>query len=227
MYRAEHDHDQSDPDAPRYVGVPTTLEDEIFDYVALVFRDGDRLSRPLFQRTFGAEITDVYRRPLAKLSELDALTVEPEEVVFRPQTRGDRLRDLMFFLPPERRRRIADLGNWRAAPASAPATPRRIGREALERAVAPLAAGSPLGRSFSVAGVQPPGLTLRREGPSGQVLIKLLEPAGSHPACRSSGRFDLQYEVQEGHPEGPDLEEALDALLGVLRENEAAPREPS
>jgi hypothetical protein len=222
IYRAEHDHDRTDPDLARYVGFETSLEEEIFDYVAHVFRDGDRLSRPLFRRTCGEDITDVYRRPLAKLCELGVVSVEPEEVVFQPQSRQDRMRDLMFFLPPERRRRISELGDWRVVPASGAAAPKRVPAADLERAIAPLSVGAELAAGFVVNAVQPPGIVLRRESPSSQVLVKLLEPAGSHPSCRQSGRFDLQYEVQEGQPEGPDFDAALDALTAILLRNEAA-----
>lgn len=108
VYRAEHDHDDISPNRDRYVGVDTTLADEMFAYVAMVLRDSDRMSRSLFRRTFGKDPLEVLARPIAKLGQLGVLTLDDESVTMAEQNRADRLRDILFFLPPERRETLGD-----------------------------------------------------------------------------------------------------------------------
>jgi coproporphyrinogen III oxidase-like Fe-S oxidoreductase len=109
VYRAEHDHDDTSPTRDRYVGVDTTMADEMFAYVAMVLRDGNRLSRALFRRTFGVDPVVSLSRPIQKLSELGVASVDDDAVELRQQTRADRLRDILFFLPPERRDALGDV----------------------------------------------------------------------------------------------------------------------
>ncbi|MBX3128450.1 MAG: radical SAM protein [Polyangiaceae bacterium] len=118
-YRAEHDHGAPIPEA-RYVGQETTLRDEMFSYIALVFRDGDELSRPLFARTFGVDIAAAFARPLAKLEALGAARLTASAVTFARQERAARLADLLFFLPEERRSALGELPRLDRPGAAAP-----------------------------------------------------------------------------------------------------------
>jgi len=108
VYQAEHDHDDIAPNRDRYVGVDTTLADEMFAYVAMVLRDSDRMSRALFRRTFGVDPLQALSRPIAKLTELGVASVDDENVTLSQQDRAERLRDILFFLPPERRDTLGD-----------------------------------------------------------------------------------------------------------------------
>lgn len=109
VYRAEHDHDDIAPNRDRYVGVDTTLADEMFAYVAMVLRDSDRMSRSLFRQTFGKDPLEALARPIAKLTQLGVVEVDDESVSMTEQNRVDRLRDILFFLPPERRETLGDV----------------------------------------------------------------------------------------------------------------------
>ncbi|MCA9623682.1 MAG: radical SAM protein, partial [Myxococcales bacterium] len=106
-YRAVYDSDDPDPSVPRYLASTMTLADEMFAYLAFVFRDGEELSRPLFRRTFGVDVTEALGKSLAKLHQLGVITVDDERVTFARQSRQERMRDLLFFLPPGRRRELA------------------------------------------------------------------------------------------------------------------------
>jgi coproporphyrinogen III oxidase-like Fe-S oxidoreductase len=107
-YRAEHDADDRDPSSPRYVAFDNPIDDEIFGYLAFVFRDGDTLWRSRFRRTFGRDVLEVCERPARKLAALGVLDADDEQVRLTPQSRQDRLRDLMFFLPAARRQALAE-----------------------------------------------------------------------------------------------------------------------
>ncbi len=109
VYRAEHDHDDVLPIRDRYVGIDTTRDDEMFTYVAMVLRGSDRLSRPLFRRTFGVDPVEAFRRPIDKLRKLGVAVVHDGDVELAIQSRADRLRDILFFLPAERRDALGDL----------------------------------------------------------------------------------------------------------------------
>jgi coproporphyrinogen III oxidase-like Fe-S oxidoreductase len=109
LYRAEHEHDDCAPGADRYVGVNITKSDEMFAYAAMVLRGGNRLSRSLFQRTFGVDPLDAFQRPIQKLTELGVAVADDEALELQPQARDARLRDLLFFLPPERRDALGDV----------------------------------------------------------------------------------------------------------------------
>lgn len=113
LYRAEHDYGV-DAGPGRYMGVSTTMSDEMFAYVSMVLRDGDVLSRKLFQRTFGADPVQVFDRALRKLYALGVVDVEGDGIRLARQSRDDRLRDILFFLPPERRAALGDLSPRRA-----------------------------------------------------------------------------------------------------------------
>jgi hypothetical protein len=91
----------------RYPATFFDRDDEMFGYLALSFRDGDTLSRPLFRRTFGRDVVEAFAPAIAKLTTLGALSVAPEALTMVPQPRNDRLRDILFFLPPSRRRELA------------------------------------------------------------------------------------------------------------------------
>jgi coproporphyrinogen III oxidase-like Fe-S oxidoreductase len=115
-YRAEHDANDRDPESLRYVGTTTSLEDEMFAYLAFVFRDGDELSRERFRSTFGVDVLDAYTKPLDKLRSLQAIEVDENSIRFSPQSRRERLRDLLFFLPPARRKQLAASGAGKRDP---------------------------------------------------------------------------------------------------------------
>jgi len=107
-YRAEHEADDRAPDSPRYVASTMTRQDEMFAYLAFVFRDGDVLDRALFRRTFGVDVTDALERPIDKLRRLGVVEVEDDYLRLNPQSRRERMRDLLFFLPGDRRRELAE-----------------------------------------------------------------------------------------------------------------------
>ena len=107
-YRAEHETDDRSPDSPRYVASTMTKHDEMFAYLAFVFRDGDVLDRTLFRRTFGVDVTDALPKPIQKLQTLGVLEVGKTSLRLAPQSRRDRMRDLLFFLPSRRRRELAE-----------------------------------------------------------------------------------------------------------------------
>ena len=107
QYRAEHDTDDRAPDSRRYVGIRMSEEDEVFSYVSYVLRDGDVLDRARFRRTFGVDIEERCGEAVAKLVELGVATVDEAGVTLVHQRRRERLRDLLFFLPPGRRKEAA------------------------------------------------------------------------------------------------------------------------
>lgn len=106
-YRAEHEADDRAPDSPRYVASTMTARDEMFAYLAFVFRDGDVLDRARFRRTFGMDVTEALPRPIDKLQRLGVLVANDDALCLVPQSRRDRMRDLLFFLPSGRRRELA------------------------------------------------------------------------------------------------------------------------
>lgn len=108
-YRAEHDDEDLERVAPRYVGTRIDVRDEMFGYLALTFRDGEHILRSRFLRTFGVDIAAAYPKSLAKLSEVGAVTVDAERVTLTSSSRRDRLRDTLFFLSRERRRDLEAL----------------------------------------------------------------------------------------------------------------------
>lgn len=107
-YRAEHEADDRAPDSPRYVASTMTKQDEMFAYLAFVFRDGDVMDRALFRRTFGLDVTEALPRPIDKLERLGVLRVQDTTIQLMAQSRRDRMRDLLFFLPSGRRRELAE-----------------------------------------------------------------------------------------------------------------------
>lgn len=107
-YRAEHEADDRAADSRRYVASTMTTRDEMFAYLAFVFRDGDVLDRARFRRTFGVDVIEALPRPIDKLERLGVLDMDGEHVRLRPQSRRDRMRDLLFFLPSGRRRELAE-----------------------------------------------------------------------------------------------------------------------
>ncbi|MCA9592839.1 MAG: radical SAM protein [Myxococcales bacterium] len=106
LYHAQYDSPGSEE---RYVGVETTLDDEVFTYLSFLLRDGDVLDRSLFRRTFGVDPVDALARPLRKLSSLKVVTVTDSAVRFVAQSREERIRDLLFFLPKNRREALDGL----------------------------------------------------------------------------------------------------------------------
>lgn len=108
-YRAEHDDADIERVAPRYVGTPIDLRDEMFGYLALTFRDAEHVSRSRFMRTFGVDLVAAYPKALAKLNELGAVTVDAEHVTMKTSGRRERLRDTLFFLSRARRRDLESL----------------------------------------------------------------------------------------------------------------------
>ena len=53
------------------------------------------------------DVTEALGKSLAKLHQLGVITVDDERVTFARQSRQERMRDLLFFLPPGRRRELA------------------------------------------------------------------------------------------------------------------------
>jgi coproporphyrinogen III oxidase-like Fe-S oxidoreductase len=212
VYRAEHDHADSSPGAQRYLGADLTLGDELFAYLSFVLRDDDVVSRPLFERTFGAASASLLAEPLAKLGALGVARVEPDAIRFGSQRREERLRDLLFFLPRERR---AELALPSSAPAAVP-----IRQDEVERAVAPLGAGAAVAPGWEIGRIHAAGVTLRRADPLAEVLVKLFKPAGSRPAWKSTARYDVQYQIAAGSAAEAELDAPLGALVAAIRKNE-------
>jgi coproporphyrinogen III oxidase-like Fe-S oxidoreductase len=214
-YRAEHDHADRSPDLPRYLGAPQSLGDEIFSYLALTLRDGDAVPRALFERTFGRGAAELLAAPLAKLAALGVAHADDDAIHFVPQRREERLADLLFFLPQERRGDLA----FAASAVALPTQP--IDEAEVRAAVAPLAPGAPLVGGWELAAVRAAGLSLRRAEPPAEVLLKLFKPPGSRASFRRTGRYDVQYQVVAGSAEGAELEAPVDAVVDALRANEA------
>jgi coproporphyrinogen III oxidase-like Fe-S oxidoreductase len=213
-YRAEHDHGDTSPDRARYLGVATTPPDEMFAYLALVLRDGDVVSRPLFRRTFGADVVEVLARPIEKLVALGAATVDDDAVRFVEQSREERLRDLLFFLPRERRTQLT-VPRAAAGPASEPADEAEV-----RAAVAPYVEGAPVIDGWQIGSIGATGVSVRRTDPPSEILVKLFRPAGARASFRSTARYDVQYHVVMGGAFGTDVERPLRKLVGAIEQNE-------
>jgi hypothetical protein len=217
LYRAEHDAADRDPDSRRYVGLEQSIEDEIWSYVSHSLRDADSLSRPLFRRTFGADIGDLCGKALAKLVELGVARVTADRVTMAKQPRRDRLRDLLFFAPSRIVKTYALLGRavdggGRSAAAVS------ISREDMARLVAPLAEKGRLAKGWTLELMAAGSVELAARNV--RLRVRLLSPAGSHPACRTTARYDLQYDLVAGHPDPHALDVALDALAAAIARNE-------
>ncbi len=120
-YRADHDHGAHDPNEQRYVGIDASLADEMFEYVAMLTRDAPAISREFFRRTFAADFVETFARPLRKLEELGAAQIEADRVLLTAGTRHERLRDLLFLLPSERRGALGSLPGSASTAVAAPA----------------------------------------------------------------------------------------------------------
>ncbi len=214
LYRAEHDTSDRDPDSPRYVGMEQSLDDEIWSYVSHALRDGDVLSRPLFRRTFGADIQELCGKALDKLAALGLLSITDQTVTMAPQPRRERLRDLLFFAPA-RVSRTYSTANSRPSGTTAPLT-----RDQVARLITPLAEKGRLAKGWTLALVAPGSVELAARDV--RLRVRLLEPAGAHPACRTTARYDLQYDVVAGHPSPQALDAALDALASLIARNESS-----
>lgn len=221
LYRAEHDVDDVDEASPRYVGARTTPGDEMFGYVAFVFRDGDTLDRARFRQTFGVDVVDVYAEPIAKLTAVDAITLRDDALLLCPQDRRARLRDILFFMPRERLETIVPrVQEAHAAPRASAAAAPPIAPDEVARLVRPFVALGAIAGGWRLAEIVGTGVAIVRKAPPARVLVRLLAPAGAHPAYRSTARFDVQYEIVDGSPSAAELEPALASLANAVAHNE-------
>lgn len=221
LYRAEHDVDDQAMGSPRYVGAPIDLADEMFGYVSHVFRDGEVLDRTRFLRTFGVDVVNAYAEALEKLSALGVIDIQPTQVLFTtPQPRRERLRDLMFFMPHSRLDDLAPHGTTNPGQGSSESG-KRIPAEEVQRLIRPFMLLGAVPGGWRVAEISLGGVALVRKNPNSRVHVRLLAPAGLHPAFCRTGHFDIQYEVIDGSPPAGELEAALVSLSNAVSQNEA------
>ena len=218
-YVAEHSTEDVDPQSKRYIGVDIDIEDEMFSYVAHQLRDNDTLSRQKFRDTFAADITETCATQVDKLVQLGVVTVTSEELRVAKQNRRERVRDILFFFPQRRRSELLVRPKAKTTTTGESESPRLSAQE-LERLVAPLSVDSALPGNWTITSITGDGLTIHRSNPRASILVKLLEPAGSRDAPRSTKRFDLQYVVEEGSTDHLELTAALISLGIAIEANE-------
>ena len=212
-YRAEHHADERDFDGARYVARRHGLEDEVFGYAALMLRDGNRIDRATFRGVFGKDLLEVAGDSVDKLVELGVAQLSREALELVPQSREERLRDVMFFLPQARRAALGEAPS-RAGPGGGGAV---VDASTVVRSLAP---GDALPDGWNVADIGASGVTIRDDAGAAEILIKLLAPAGAHPAFQTTARYDVQYHVRAGSPTGPELDAPVAAVVDAVRADE-------